>query len=140
MSKLLYMDIFEIERKIKENLETIGLKNNEIQNLQKDNYKLLQDRKIAKFELVVENIEIGQVIELPSALPPLRYGDKIKIVRKNKKSVTVEILDNVNSWNRDKRVGTIKRVPSSSFGESIFYCKEIQTMIERNEKLKMILG
>jgi FtsZ-binding cell division protein ZapB len=66
------MDIFEIERKIKENLETIGLKNNEIQNLQKDNYKLLQDRKIAKFELVVENIEIGQVIELPSALPPLR--------------------------------------------------------------------
>ena len=58
MSKLLYMDIFEIERKIKENLETIGLKNNEIQNLQKDNYKLLQDRKIARFELVVENIEI----------------------------------------------------------------------------------
>jgi FtsZ-binding cell division protein ZapB len=52
------MDIFEIERKIKENLETIGLKNNEIQNLQKDNYKLLQDRKIARFELVVENIEI----------------------------------------------------------------------------------
>ena len=77
MSKLLYMDIFEIERKIKENLETIGLKNNEIQNLQKDNYKLLQDRKIAKFELVVENIEIGQVIELPSALTPLRYGDMV---------------------------------------------------------------
>jgi len=134
------MDIFEIERKIKENLETIGLKNIEIQNLQKDNYKLLQDRKIAKFELVVENIEIGQVIELTSAYNPLKYGDKIKIVRKNKKSVTVEILDNMHSWLRDKRIGTLKRVPSSSFGESIFYCKEIQTMIERNEKLKMILG
>lgn len=140
MLKLFYMDIFEIDKKIKENLEIIGLKNIEIQNLQKDNYKLLQDRKIARFELVVESILIGQVIDLPSALAPLRYGDKIKIVRKNKKSVTVEILDNPNSWNRDKRVGTIKRVSSSNFTESIFYCKEIQTMIERNEKLKMILG
>jgi hypothetical protein len=134
------MDIFEIEEKIKQNLETIGLKNIEIQNLQKDNYKLLQDRKIARFELVVDNIEIGQVIELTSAYNPLKYGDKIKIVRKNKKSVTVEILDNIHSWFRDKRIGTLKRVPSSSFGETIFYCKEIQTMIERNEKLKMILG
>jgi len=134
------MDIFEIEEKIKQNLETIGLKNIEIQNLQKDNYKLLQDRKIARFELVVDNIEIGQVIELTSAYNPLKYGDKIKIVRKNKKSVTVEILDNIHSWFIDKRIGTLKRVPSSSFGETIFYCKEIQTMIERNEKLKMILG
>ena len=134
------MDIFEIEEKIKQNLETIGLKNIEIQNLQKDNYKLVQDRKIARFELVVENIEIGQVIELTSAYNPLKFGDKIKIVRKNKKSVTVEILDNMHSWLRDKRIGTLKRVPSSSFGETIFYCKEIQTMIERNEKLKMILG
>ncbi len=140
MLKLFYMDIFEIEEKIKQNLETIGLKNIEIQNLQKDNYKLLQDRKIARFELVVDNIEIGQVIELTSAYNPLKYGDKIKIVRKNKKSVTVEILDNIHSWFRDKRIGTLKRVPSSSFGETIFYCKEIQTMIERNEKLKMILG
>jgi len=64
------MDIFEIEEKIKQNLETIGLKNIEIQNLQKDNYKLLQDRKIARFELVVDNIEIGQVIELTSAYNP----------------------------------------------------------------------
>jgi hypothetical protein len=133
------MDIFEIERKIKENLEKIGLKKIEIDNLQKDNHKLLQDRRIARFELVVENIEIGQVIELTSAYSPLKYGDKIKIVRKNKKSVTVEILDVVRSWDK-KRVGTLKRVPSSSFGESIFYCKEIQIMIERNEKLKMILG
>ena len=140
MLKLFYMDIFEIEEKIKQNLETIGLKNIEIQNLQKDNYKLLQDRKIARFELVVDNIEIGQVIELTSAYNPLKFGDKIKIVRKNKKSVTVEILDNIHSWFRDKRIGTLKRVPSSSFGETIFYCKEIQTMIERNEKLKMILG
>ena len=140
MLKLFYMDIFEIEEKIKQNLETIGLKNIEIQNLQKDNYKLLQDRKIARFELVVDNIEIGQVIELTSAYNPLKYGDKIKIVRKNKKSVTVEILDNIHSWFRDKRIGTLKRVPSSSFGETIFYWKEIQTMIERNEKLKMLLG
>lgn len=134
------MDIFEIDRKLKENLELIAQKNTEISELQQKYNKLLQQRRVAKFELVVENIEIGQVIELPQAQPPLRYGDKIKIVRKNKKSVTVEILDNVNSWNRDKRVGTIKRVPALNFGESIFYCKEIQTMIERNEKLKMILG
>jgi hypothetical protein len=133
------MDIFEIERKIKENLETIGLKKIDIDNLQKDNYKLLQDRKIARFELVVENIEIGQVIELTSAYSPLKYGDKIKIVRKNKKSVTVEILDVIRSWDKN-RVGTLKRVPCSNFGETVFYCKEIQTMIERNEKLKMILG
>ena len=134
------MDIFEIDRKLKENLELIAQKNTEISELQQKYNKLLQQRRVAKFELVVENIEIGQVIELPQAQPPLRYGDKIKIVRKNKKSVTVEILDNINSWNRDKRVGTIKRVPALNFGESIFYCKEIQTMIERNEKLKMILG
>jgi len=134
------MDIFEIDRKLKENLDLIALKNTEISELQRNHNVLLQEKRVAKFELVVDNVEIGQVIELPQAQPPLRYGDKIKIVRKNKKSVTVEILDNVNSWNRDKRVGTIKRVPALNFGESIFYCKEIQTMIERNEKLKMILG
>lgn len=134
------MDIFEIDRKLKENLDLIALKNTEISELQRNHNVLLQEKRVAKFELVVENVEIGQVIELPHALAPLRYGDKIKIIRKNKKSVTVEILDNTNSWNRDKRVGTIKRVPALNFGESIFYCKEIQTMIERNEKLKMILG
>jgi hypothetical protein len=134
------MDIFEIDIKLKENLDLIALKNTEISELQKNHNILLQQKRVAKFELVVENIEIGQVIELTQALTPLRYGDKIKIIRKNKKSVTVEILDNTNSWNRDKRVGTIKRVPALNFGETIFYCKEIQTMIERNEKLKMILG
>ena len=134
------MDIFEIDRKLKENLDLIAQKNTEISELQRNHNVLLQEKRVAKFELVVDNVEIGQVIELPQALAPLRYGDKIKIIRKNKKSVTVEILDNINSWNRDKRVGTIKRVPALNFGESIFYCKEIQTMIERNEKLKMILG
>ncbi len=133
------MDIFEIDRKLKENLDIIAQKNTEISELQQKYNKLLQQRKIAKFELVVEYIEIGQVIELPSALSPLRHGDKIKIIRKNGKSVTVEILDNTYSWNRDKRVGTIKRVPALNFGETIFNCKEIQTMIERNEKLKIIL-
>ena len=140
MYKLFYMDIFEIDRKLKENLDLIALKNTEISELQIKHNQLLQQKKVAKFELVVENVEIGQVIELPSALRPLRYGDTIKIIRKNKKSVTVEILDNPHSWNRDKRLGTIKRVPALNFGETIFYCKEIQTMIERNEKLKMILG
>jgi len=134
------MDIFEIDRKLKENLDLIAQKNTEISELQRNHNVLLQEKRVAKFELVVDNVEIGQVIELPQAQPPLRYGDKIKIIRKNKKSVTVEILDNVNSWNRDKRVGTIKRVTALNFGESIFYCKEIQTTIERNEKLKMILG
>lgn len=136
------MDLFEIELKLKENLESIAKRNTEIFELQQKYNLLLQHKRIAKFELVIENIEIGQVIELielPQAINPLRYGDKIKIIRKNKKSVTVEILDNINSWNRDKRVGTIKRVPALNFGETIFYCKEIQTMIERNEKLKKIL-
>lgn len=133
------MDIFEIDRRLKESLDLIAQKNTEISQLQQNYNKLLQQRRVVKFELVVENIEIGQVIELPEAQTPLRYGDKIKIIRKNKKSVTVEILDNTHSWNRDKRVGTIKRVPALNFGETIFYCKEIQTMIERNEKLKMIL-
>lgn len=133
------MDLFEIELKLKENLESIAKRNTEIFELQQKYNLLLQHKRIAKFELVIENIEIGQVIELPQAITPLRYGDKIKIIRKNKKSVTVEILDNINSWNRDKRVGTIKRVPALNFGETIFYCKEIQTMIERNEKLKKIL-
>lgn len=131
------MDLFEIELKLKENLESIAKRNTEIFELQQKYNLLLQHKRIAKFELVIENIEIGQVIELTQAITPLRYGDKIKIIRKNKKSVTVEILDNINSWN--KRVGTIKRVPALNFGETIFYCKEIQTMIERNEKLKKIL-
>ena len=135
------MNISEIEKKIKEILYLIELTKKDICNLQKDYKKLLEDRRVARFELVIENIEIGQVIiELKTGIGELSAGDTIKIIRKNKKSVTVEILDNINSWNRDKRVGTIKRVPALNFGESIFYCKEIQTMIERNEKLKMILG
>ena len=76
------MDIFEIDRKLKENLDLIALKNTEISELQIKYNQLLQQKKVAKFEIVVENVEIGQVIELPNALTPLRYGDIIKIIRK----------------------------------------------------------
>lgn len=134
------MDIFEIDEKIKENLEQMAIRNGEILQLQQANNQLLVDRKTAVFELVVENVEVGQTIFLESAHVPLRYNDTIKIIRKNKKSVTVEILDNKNHWNKEKRVGKVVRVPAVSFGQSIFYCKEIQTMILRNEKLKKILG
>jgi len=77
------MDIFEIDRKLKENLDLIAQKNTEISELQRNHNVLLQEKRVAKFELVVDSVEIGQVIELPQALAPLRYGDKIKIVRKN---------------------------------------------------------
>lgn len=133
------MNISEIEKKIKEILYLIELTKKDICNLQKDYKKLLEDRRVARFELVIENIEIGQVIiELKTGIGELSAGDTIKIIRKNKKSVTVEILDNKYSWNK-KRIGLLKRIPCINFGDVVFTCKEIQTSIIRNEKLEMLL-
>jgi hypothetical protein len=81
------MDLFEIELKLKENLEIPRFLNYNKNIIYYYNIKELPN-------LVIENIE---------AITPLRYVDK------NKKSVTVEILDNINSCNRDKRVGVIQK-------------------------------
>lgn len=138
----------EIDKLINQNFIDISTKNQQIDRLKvqinelyETRKKLSELRKEALFELIVDYIDIDQEIQFESIYNRggLSYKDKIKVIRKNKKSITVEFLSTGYKWN-EKKIGTIKRIPAKVFGECVYSTPYFKTMIERNELLKALLG
>jgi len=137
----------EIDKLINQNFTNISTKNQqidrlkvEINELYETRKKLGELRKDILFELIVDYIDIDQEIQFESIHGGgLSYKDKIKVIRKNKKSVTVEFLSTGYKWN-EKKIGTTKRIPAKVFGECVYNTSHFKTMIDRNETLKALLG
>ena len=127
----------------------------EIIQLQTENKAREPEKKQAIFEIVVENINKDEVIEFNNKgryEGGLHPNDKVRVIRKNKKSVTVKVFH--RSWDRNQRTATttgawvhseddncrVKRIPAKVFGEWVFKNPQFKVMIERNEKLKELLG
>lgn len=138
------MSIEQIENQIKENRKLILEKEIEISNLIECNRKLHVDKDQEIFSMILDYLEIGDIIEFTKGWSwgTLRSGDRIELIKKNKKSVLVKFVYRKNSakWDRNK-VGDIQRIESSVFGDFVLNKTDhIQTMIKRNESLKEILG
>lgn len=137
IDKLLVENLTEIKNRNKL-IDKIKLEINELY----DNRKKLGDlRKEVVFELVVDYIDVGQEIQFENLYTGggISSKDKVKVIRKNKKSVTVEFLSTGYKWH-EKKIGTTKRIAAKIFGEGVYNTTHFKTMIDRNETLKALLG
>lgn len=132
------------------NFTEISTKNQQIDRLKEDIIKLYQDKKnleelkkVIVFELVVDYIDVGQEIQFENLYTGGGISSKdkvkVKVIRKNKNSVTVEFLSTGYKWH-EKKIGTTKRIAAKIFGEGVYNTTHFKTMIDRNETLKVLLG
>ena len=144
----------ETQEQIRARFRTIKSLEREIIQLQTENKAREPEKKQAIFEIVVENINKDEVIEFDNKgryEGGLHPNDKVRVIRKNKKSVTVKVFH--RSWDRNQPATTtgawvhseddncrVKRIPAKVFGECVFKNPQFKVMVERNEKLKVLLG
>jgi hypothetical protein len=136
----------EIDKLLLDNRNMILDKNTEIGILQKDILTLNKKekdlgelRKNIIFEMIIDYINIDDEIKLENGLGNGLYmEDVIKIIRKNKKSITVKLINTKYSWNKSK-VGKQRRIDTKIFGEAIYHSTDFKKMIDRDIKLKNLL-
>ncbi len=136
----------EIDKLLLDNRNMIIDKNTEIGILQKDILTLNKKekdlgelRKNIIFEMIIDYINIDDEIKLENGLGNGLYiEDVIKIIRKNKKSITVKLINTKYSWNKSK-VGKQRRIDTKIFGEAIYHSTDFKKMIDRDIKLKNLL-
>tara|TARA_R110000772_G_scaffold2410_2_gene8382 strand:- start:2324 stop:2764 length:441 start_codon:yes stop_codon:yes gene_type:complete len=132
----------EIQEKMNECYTEIRDKENAVCNLRNNLKQLKKDKEFAIFNMVLDYIEIGDEIEFTNgwARGGLCRGDKVQVIKKNKKSVSVKYLYRERNWYSDK-IGDTKRIVSGIFGEYVYnHTDHIKTMIERDQTLKALLG
>ncbi len=135
------MDILDIEKVINQNiLEMTKMNiemtkmNNEINNLKLQNKHLLKQRETAISYAVLDSVEVGYEFSVNTYISKyFSYGDKLKIKKKNKKSVILEIIE------PSLKLKKIVKISSSKFTQTLFTIPEIKKMIERNVKLEKLM-
>ena len=148
------MKLHQIQDKQAENSKTIKELRQVISKLESENNKLEEARKIAVYEAVLDFVSIGDIIEIPSGkwLSPFDAFDRFEVVKKNKKSVVIKILDRkVYRWDQElrKRFSTIthpnkiERVKYESFGRVLYqipsYKEQVLTTTKRSDLLDLLL-
>ena len=139
------MSITDLDNEISKNLEKIASLIKQQDELNSENEKLKELRKIAVFELVFDNTRVDDILtfsEITSYLSSVKLaGFTVKIVRKNKKSLTILYLSNDRPQYKwlDSMVGKTSRIPNLVFGELVFnYIENFKKMAQRNESLRKL--
>ena len=139
------MSITDLDNEISKNLEKIASLIKQQDELNSENEKLKELRKIAVFELVFDNTRVDDILtfsENTSYLSGVKLaGFTVKIVRKNKKSLTILYLSNDRPQYKwfDSMVGKTSRIPNLVFGELVFnYIENFKKMAQRNESLRKL--
>lgn len=139
------MSITDLDNEISKNLEKIASLIKQQDELNSENEKLKELRKIAVFELVFDNTRVDDILTFPqntSYLSGVKLtGFTVKIVRKNKKSLTILYLSNDRPQYKwlDSMVGKTSRIPNLVFGELVFnYIENFKKMAQRNESLRKL--
>lgn len=139
------MSITDLDNEISKNLEKIASLIKQQDELNSENEKLKELRKIAVFELVFDNTRVDDILtfsEITSYLSGVKLaGFTVKIVRKNKKSLTILYLSNDRPQYKwlDSMVGKTSRIPNLVFGELVFnYIENFKKKAQRNESLRKL--
>ena len=135
------MSITDLDNEISKNLEKIASLIKQQDELNSENEKLKELRKIAVFD----NTRVDDILtfsENTSYLSGVKLaGFTVKIVRKNKKSLTILYLSNDRPQYKwlDSMVGKTSRIPNLVFGELVFnYIENFKKMAQRNESLRKL--
>lgn len=109
-----------------------------IEKAKKSSILILEKEEI-KSKLVKIHLKVGDEFISPS-FGKARGGDKIKVIRINKKSITFKILDIGDTWKRweheKKRIGFVFRYDNEKSNRVLF--NQMETAIKREEKLKAL--
>lgn len=135
------MSITDLDNEISKNLEKIASLIKQQDELNSENEKLKELRKIAVFD----NTRVDDILtfsENTSYLSGVKLaGFTVKIVRKNKKSLTILYISNDRPQYKwlDSMVGKTSRIPNLVFGELVFnYIENFKKMAQRNESLRKL--
>jgi len=150
-----YQELTKIREVINSNRLKIN-KANDIRNKLKqfisDSYKKIEGlRKIEEgiiFDLIMDNVAKDDILTINGTLwsiSGIKGGDTVKVIRKNKKSLSVEVIDvdlvryNYPSYRESqlKRIGYRSRINNKHLPSLLF--TNLETMIKRNESLKFLL-
>ena len=159
-----YQNLTQVRQKIKDyrtNITKLNNLRNKIKERVNDIHKIIanlqeQERQLA-FDLIISNVEKNDELKISAELWSVRFmsicriaglkgGDTVKVVRKNKKSITVEIIDvDLTKYNNDyyrnsqaKRLGKKARIENKYLQTLLF--SDLETMIKRNEMLSDLLS
>jgi endonuclease YncB( thermonuclease family) len=151
-----YQNLAQVRQKIKDyrtNVTKLNNLRNKIKERVSDIHKSIanlqeQERQLA-FDLIIANVEKNDELKISAELwsiAGLMGGDTVKVVRKNKKSITVEIVDvDLTKYNNDyyrnsqaKRLGKKARIENKYLQTLLF--SDLETMIKRNEMLSDLLS
>lgn len=151
-----YQNLTQVRQKIKDyrtNVTKLNNLRNKIKERVSDIHKIIanlqeQERQLA-FDLIIANVEKNDELKISAELwsiAGLKGGDTVKVVRKNKKSITVEIVDvDLTKYNNDyyrnsqaKRLGKKARIENKYLQTLLF--SDLETMIKRNEMLSDLLS
>jgi len=151
-----YQNLAQVRQKIKDyrtNITRLNNLRNKIKERVSDIHKSIanlqeQERQLA-FDLIIANVEKNDELKISAELwsiAGLMGGDTVKVVRKNKKSITVEIVDvDLTKYNNDyyrnsqaKRLGKKARIENKYLQTLLF--SDLETMIKRNEMLSDLLS
>lgn len=144
-----YQNLTQVRQKIKDyrtNITKLNNLRNKIKERVSDIHKTIanlqeQERQLA-FDLIIANVEKNDELKISAQLwsiAGLKGGDTVKVVRKNKKSITVEIIDvDLTKYNNEKRLGKKARIENKYLQTLLF--SNLETMIKRNEMLSDLLS
>lgn len=102
------MNLSELKEKIDEKQKLSNLLHNQLNNIHKELNQLRNQYNLLEMEEFVDYLQIDEVIEVdtyysfrgyckdPKSTNSFQSGEKIKIVKKNKKSIVIEVVKKFN--------------------------------------------
>ena len=104
------------------------------------NSELIDQKQQLLFTKVLECIKVGDVITFNRRVSNRILNlDRVEVIRKNKKSVTIKYLHRASAWAHPK-VGENFRILAPIFGKAVYHYSTKSDAIKRDDRLKDLLG
>lgn len=125
----------ELKKHIRDSDAKTDIYNKEIAKLRKVKIESL-------YSIICNYLNIGDILLIPYAyVKNLRGGDEIEIIKKNRKSILIKIIDTrLNLVQKDTRVDTIVKIQSHIFARYAIQNDSIRKIIDRNEIINSIIN
>jgi len=134
------MNLKETEDEIKSTRELMTKLYYEWKKMKDRNSELVDKKQQLLFAKVLECIKVGDIITFNQRVSKrILMHDRVEVIRKNKKSVTVKYLHRESRWANPK-TGATKRILAPIFSKAVYNHSSKSDAIKRDDRLKDLLG
>jgi len=134
------MDLKETEQEIVSTRESMTKLYYEWKRVKDKNAQLILQKEQLLFVKVLECIKVGDIITFNRRMNNrILNNDRVEIIRKNKKSVTIKYLHRESRWANPKAGGQ-RRILAPIFGNAVYNHSSKSDAIKRDDKLKDLLN